>query len=148
MNLNSINYQSVDDQYDPGYLPEHESVYQPLNDDDNMDLYKLMLLKVYSMLDVYDNSPNNVAKVNPYQDKLYLTFDNDQQIEIPNGVVQTAITQWQKLNNKKSVTNKNKVNEDNSDFTDMLFQFLMCLLIVFTLMYTYSLFKRGTIRFR
>lgn len=146
MNLNSINYESVDDQYDPGYFSEHENVSQgePVDNYDE-NLHKAMLLQVYSTLDAFDNT-NGGSMTNPYQDRL--TFETSTgSMQIPLEIQKAAIDQWVNLK-KNNVAQNNQVDKENSfDMVDSLFQFLLCILIIFTLMYTLSLFRKGVIRF-
>ena len=147
MNLNSINYESVDDNYDPGYFSSHEDVGMQNEQDIQFDeeLNKAMLLSVYSALDEFDKS-NGGMMVNPYQDKLSLETSNGTTMEIPIDVQKAAIIQWQNLKNKNK-NDMNDVKESSVDMIDSLFQFLFCILIIFTLMYTISLFRKGVIKF-
>lgn len=144
MNLNSINYESVNDLYDPGYFSGHEAVYE--NNDNGYDenMHKLMLLHVYSLLDMYDNNLTLQPLPNPYQDKLI--FETKQgTVEIPIEIQKAAIVQWNALKEKRKLNNVSTDNQVN--MIDSLFQFLLCILIIFTLMYTLSLFRKGVIRF-
>lgn len=149
MNLNSINYESVDDKYDPGYFSQHENVIRDEHDNgDAENLHKAMLLQVYSALDEFDNTNGN-ALLNPYQDKLTLDTANGS-MQIPLEIQKSAINQWSNLkkNNISQNDQNDQDNKENSyDMVDSLFQFLLCILIIFTLMYTLSLFRKGVIRF-
>lgn len=143
MNLNSINYESVNEDYDPGYVLEHESVsdiYVNQNVENSDELNKLMLLSVYSALDNFDNK--NDTTINPYKDVLQFQT-HEGTIEIPTEVQKAAILQWTNLKNK----NKNEIKKTSVDMVDSLFQFLFCILIIFTLLYTLSLFRKGVIKF-
>lgn len=145
MNLNSINYETVNEQQDPGYFLEHENLSQnePV-DDNNENLHKAMLLQVYSSLDSFDKNNNTMS--NPYKDRLTLDTAKGS-IEIPVEVQKSAINQW--LNLKKNKVSQNKINyeEKSFDMVDSLFQFLLFILIIFTLIYTFGLFRKGIIRF-
>jgi hypothetical protein len=82
--------------------------------------------------------------VNPYQERLVLETKNGA-IEIPIEVQKAAILQWSNL--KKNNKENKGDGEKSFDMVDSLFQFLLCILIIFTLMYTLSLFRKGVIRF-
>lgn len=146
MNLNSINYESVDDQYDPGYFSEHENVSQG-EPADNYDenLHKAMLLQVYSALDSFD-STNGGSMTNPYQDRIALETSTGS-VQIPLEIQKAAINQWVNLKKNNNLQNNQVDKESSFDMVDSLFQFLLCILIIFTLMYTLSLFRKGVIRF-
>lgn len=146
MNLNSINYESVDDQYDPGYFSEHENVsHEKHVDNYDENLHKEMLSQVYSTLDKFDNTSGGSME-NPYQDRLTLETSTGQ-IQIPIEIQKAAINQWSNLKKNNVSQNKQVDKENSSDMVDSLFQFLLCILIIFTLMYTLSLFRKGVIRF-
>jgi mannose/fructose/N-acetylgalactosamine-specific phosphotransferase system component IID len=144
MNLNSINFQSIDDQYDPGFLSQYESVHNTQHAEYDKNMHELMLLHVYALLDEYDKGNH---MVNPYTEKLVLETSHGA-IEIPIEIQKAAITQWVSLKDKVSGNENKLTNKNNSpDMVDSLFQFLMCILIIFTLMYTLSLFRKGVVNF-
>ena len=172
MNLNSINYESINDSYDPGYFSTHDIVHFDDTQTDNMsnnntlnnlnnndtqydeEFHKEMLLFVYKMLDEYDNKPTDVYYIhiiNPYEDKLKYK-KNGNTIEIPIEIQKAAVLQWTNMKNNKSnsnVTNKKTSCDviESSDMIDSLFQLLFCILILFVLIYMSSLFINGTIKF-
>ena len=144
MNLNYENFLPIDDQYDPAFLSNYESVHYAERAKYEKNMHELMLLHVYGVLDSYDNG-NKI--INPYTDRL--VYDSSHgDIEIPMEIQKAAINQWKILKNVKTEsTNKNENNKNSSNVVDSLFQFLLCILIIFTLMYTLSLFRRGVVRF-
>jgi hypothetical protein len=144
MNLNYENFQPIDDLYDPAFLSDYERVHNEERAKFEKNMNELMLLHVYGVLDDYDDG-NKI--INPYTDRL--VYDSSHgDIEIPIEIQKAAINQWKILKNGKlKSTNKNKIKKDSSNVVDSLFQFLLCILIIFTLMYTLSLFRRGVVRF-
>lgn len=124
MDLNSINY---------------ESVPPPTT---NNNLLSEMTLYVYHVLEKYDESAQT-SLINPYKDSLLFETINGS-IKIPIEIQQVAIDLY-KTNTQNNKNNKN--NKNSYDVVDRLFQFLLLILIIFTLIYTLSLFRRGIIRF-
>jgi hypothetical protein len=146
MNLNSINYESVTDKHDPGFFSQYESVSENDENDSNVDdLTKQMLLYVYEALDNFDKSNEN-SKLNPYEDQLTMETSTGDLL-IPVELQQLAITQWQNMKKNATALAENENNTNSVDIVGSLFHFLLCILIIFTLMYTLSLFRRGVIRF-
>lgn len=135
-----------------------------------------VLLYIFALLDAYDKSirsnKKQLPESNPYTDKIMLKTDNGKYVELPGNVQKYAIEKWDEIKKNKStqlekpiISGTNQDNDDtddegkpciacrkdkiNSDSTliDTTFQLILCLVMIFTILYTLSLIRKGAMHF-
>jgi hypothetical protein len=133
----------------------------------------LMVLYIFALLDNYDTSIENgiKPKIDPYRDTLYMKTNEQKYVEIPEDLRKSAISQWlQDRKNKPRNHNYLRGEEESihtlntktrekcktcrkdkkrRDYTliDTTFQLILCLMIIFTILYTLGLIRKGVLHF-
>ncbi len=137
----------------------------------------LTVLYIFALLDNYDSSIKKGIKstTDPYRDTLFMKTEDDKYVEIPENLRKYAISQWlQDRKIKPRSHNDLQVEEEHANVNtdiqseskpekcktcrkdrrhrdhtliDTTFQLILCLIIIFTILYTLSLIRKGVIRF-
>lgn len=113
---------------------------------------------VLSMLNEYDNNieMKKQSESNPYKDPIYMKTDDGKFVEVPEDLQKYAISKWievksmldEKINyvNPESEEDIEKqVLEESYTMFDAIFQMILCLVIIFIILYTISLIRKGII---
>ena len=133
----------------------------------------LMVLYIFALLDDYDTSIKNGTKpkIDPYRNILYMKTDEQKYVEIPEDLRKYAILQWlqgrkikprdhnylqseeESIQISKSKTSEKcktcRKDKKHRDYTliDTTFQLILCMIIIFTILYTLSLIRKGVLHF-
>lgn len=129
-----------------------------------------VLLYIFALLDTYDKAntnKKNIPKLNPYSEPILLKTNNGKYVEIPKNAQMYAITKWNEIKtytDKKSEEKQEEKQDQNDDtddegktciacrkdkinpngtLIDTTFQLIICLIIIFTILYTLSLARKG-----
>jgi hypothetical protein len=128
----------------------------------------LVLLYMFALLDQYDIAFDlkQTYEIDPYRDKIIMKTDDDKYIEIPQEMQKYAIQQWTDMKDKKPSykqeykaildddtdddkacrsCRKERKREDHT-VIDTSFQLILCLLIIFTILYTLSLLRQCVLK--
>ena len=128
----------------------------------------LILLYMFALLDQYyiAYELKNKIDVNPYRDNITMKTDDGKYVEIPQDMRKYAIQKWIEMKSDKNKKHKNlkQKHDDDTDedracyscrkekkcndhtLIDTSFQLILCLLIIFTLLYTLSLLRQGILK--
>jgi hypothetical protein len=122
----------------------------------------LVILYVFALLDEYDraNDKGEQPEVDPYREKILIKTDNGKYAVVPEEIQQHSINEWVSTKGIKNGKPKysNGGEHDNSDddsyendkdntLIDTAFQLIFCLLIIFIVLYSLSLFRKGLVRY-
>lgn len=123
-----------------------------MREDNNMKEF------MFKELQKYDKTTNDgmnqiLIYPNPYRDTMYMPTENNQYVQIEYDFQKECIKEWltEKKINPRFYFSDNEAKEEDlydndKEYTmiDIIFQLVLCFIIILTILYVFSLFKNNS----
>jgi hypothetical protein len=105
----------------------------------------LVILYIFALLDTYDKAiDKSTIEIDPYREKIHMRTDGGDYIQVPDELHKYAIEQWIE---KKGKLGKNTMMDENNDLVNDIIQLVLCIFVIFVLIYCLSLMRKGLVKF-